>query len=118
MDNEILQEILSEIKGIKTDVKGINTEISEIKTEISGIKTEVQNLNNRMDTVEGKLDEQRDILRALEHRTEENSAQLTSLSENVNYIKGDIIKINSRLDYQVAEIAKTKEEVSILQAVK
>lgn len=104
MDDKILQEILSGIKNLSNDM--------------GAVKSEIKNLNNRMDTVDGKLDEQRDILRALEHRTEVNSAELSFMKEDIKDIKGDISRINNRLDYQVSEIAKTKEEISILKVMK
>lgn len=108
---KVLQDILGQIKEMKT-------EMTEMKTEIKSLNNRMGKVESKVDIIEGKLDEQRDILRAVEHRTEENSAQLTALGESMNYIKGDISNINNRLDYQIGEIAKTKEELSILKAVK
>jgi chromosome segregation ATPase len=60
MSEKLLNEILSEIKSIKGEIVNIKT----------------------------TLDEHTQLLKALEHRTEENTAQINSIAENVEYLKG------------------------------
>ncbi|KJS19055.1 MAG: hypothetical protein VR72_20145 [Clostridiaceae bacterium BRH_c20a] len=95
----ILNKILEEVKEIridisvlKSDISVLKSDISVLKSDVSMLKSDVSKLNEKVDILEGKSDEQRDLLLALEHRTEENTAQLHSLAENINYIKGDIKK--------------------------
>ncbi len=75
-----------------------------------------QRVEERLDIIEGRLDEHYQILMALEHRSEENSAHIASLSENMNYIKKDIATINKRLDHHLHRIAKNEEEIALLKA--
>ena len=88
----ILNKILEEVKEIRIDISVLKSDISVLKSDVSMLKSDVSKLNEKVDILEGKSDEQRDLLLALEHRTEENTAQLHSLAENINYIKGDIKK--------------------------
>jgi len=97
----MLQEILGEIKSIKSE---FNSFKSEIFQEITSIKSDI-------DIIKGQVKENYDILGDLEHRVEENTAQLTAISQDLIYVKGDISKFKNRLDYQFIEIAKNKEEL-------
>lgn len=123
--NEILNQINSlsdDIKSIKVDIKSMQTEMkliqSEMKlmqNEIKSIKDDIRNIKDELDIINGKMDEHHDLLDALEHRVEKNTAQLTSVSENVNYIKGDLTKLDKRLDHQLFKIAKTNEEIFLIK---
>jgi len=57
------------------------------------LKNDVSVLKEKVDIPEGKRDKQRDPLLAPEHRTEENTALIHSLAENINYIKGDFRRV-------------------------
>jgi len=87
-----ISELKSDVSLLKSDVSVLKSDVSMLKSDVSVIKSDVSMLNEKVDILEGKSDEQRDLLLALEHRTEENTAQLHSLAENINYIKGDLKK--------------------------
>jgi len=100
MEEKLLREILGEIKEIrsdvttlKSDVAVLKSDISMLKSDVSTLKSDISMLKEKVDILEGKSDEQRDLLSALEHRTEKNTALLHSLAENINYIKGDLKRV-------------------------
>lgn len=112
---KILNEILGQINTLAADVKSMKTEMETMQNEMKEMKGEIKGIKGEVEIVNGKLDEHHDLLDALEHRVEENTAQLTAVSENVNYIKGDLGRLNKRLDHQLFEIAKTNEEIYLLK---
>lgn len=113
MEEKLLHEILTEIKDIKV---GIN----KMDTRMGNMETRMDSMDTRMDTMKSTLDEHTDLLHALEHRTEENTAQLTALSENVHYIEGQINRLNNEV-YKQGEflemfaIKNAKQEAELFE---
>ena len=42
--DNILLELVSEVRGIKTDVSDLKTDVSDLKTDVKGLKTDVSDL--------------------------------------------------------------------------
>ncbi|WP_143565340.1 hypothetical protein [Sporosarcina sp. P7] len=51
MSDVLLQQILSEMKGIKTDISGIKSDVSTLKSDVSALKLHVEVLNTDMSEV-------------------------------------------------------------------
>ena len=109
-----LKEILAEIKNINTRIDSLET---KFERRFDAIDKKFDAIDKRFEIIEGKMDEQYGLLSALEHRTEENTAQLTAMGEDIIYIKKDLSNINKRLDYQICRIAKFEEVLELRKAV-
>lgn len=115
MSEQLLREILAEVKDIKKKIEFIEVRMSRMET--------------RMDFMESTIAEHSGLLHELEHRMEENTAQLTSIAEDIHYIKGDIAKLHEenkkrgividmiaiKLTQQEAEIWDLKKTVYLSQ---
>ena len=77
MDNEILKEILNEVKTMKTDLAELKTDVSELKTDVVEIKTDVAEL--KTDVSELKTD------------VAELKTDVSELKTDVAVLKTDVI---------------------------
>ncbi|MCW2279175.1 hypothetical protein [Heliophilum fasciatum] len=71
---------------MKSDIQDLKAGQEKIAGDIDEIKTDVQTLKS------GKK-ELYALTKSLEHRQEETTSQLNSLSEDVNYIRGFVTKL-------------------------
>ncbi len=55
MENEILQQILSELKEIKTEQKEFRAELQEVRTELQEVKTEQKEFRTELQEVRTEL---------------------------------------------------------------
>ena len=51
MEREILQQILDEVKSIKTDVADLKTDVAELKTEMVVLKDTQKSMEKKLDMV-------------------------------------------------------------------
>ncbi|MCL6478653.1 MAG: hypothetical protein K6T65_09575 [Peptococcaceae bacterium] len=87
MSDQLLKEILGELKtlnqrvghiesdvsGLKTDVSGLKTDVSGLKTDVSGLKTDVNDLKSgqaRLEANQAKLEDGLSRLEANQDRLE------------------------------------------------
>ena len=117
---QILSNILGELQKLNGRIDNLESKFDNLESRFDKFEQRIdkfeQRVEERLDIIEGRLDEHYQILMALEHRSEENSAHIASLSENMNYIKKDIATINKRLDHHLHRIAKNEEEIALLKA--
>lgn len=94
IDQEILDNFLEKVEVI------VKRAMSDVKSDISTIKS--------------TLKEHTDLLQALEHRTEENTAQLVQISEDLNFLKGTV----SSHAQEINELKQSRsEDRRIIEAV-
>ena len=117
---QILSNILGELQKLNGRIDNLESKFDNLESRFDKFEQRFdkfeQRVEERLDIIEGRLDEHYQILMALEHRSEEDSAHIASLSENMNYIKKDIATINKRLDHHLHRIAKNEEEIALLKA--
>lgn len=80
-----LNAILEELIGLKSAVSNIKSEITDLKSEVSNLKSEVENIKNT-------LSEHGALLKAIEHRVEENTVSITALGESMDQVKGQLAR--------------------------
>ncbi|ADG81469.1 hypothetical protein [Thermincola potens] len=116
---QAIGEVKSDINGIKSDVSTLKSDVSTLREDVSTLKSEVSTLKEDVSTLKEDvgmlksemaevksdisvmnvtLQEHTDLLRALEHRTEENTAQLLQISEDLNYLKGTVASQGKEID--------------------
>ncbi len=69
-DNEKLDLILSEIKGVKTEVTEAKSEVAGLKTNVAELRTNVTELNERVTNLEAEVTYVRDDVKGLKSRVE------------------------------------------------
>lgn len=101
MSNELLQQILSEIKAVKS-------EVSEIKTTQKSMDNRLTNIVEGQTRIEKKLNTVYDQTAGLtEFRTETNT-KLDSIESNVNQINKDLSTIEFVTGKNMSDIALLK----------
>lgn len=78
----------------------------------------LKRLESRFDGLENKVDENTQILRALEHSTQVNKAEHDNMSNDIAHIKGDVTAIKKDLSFVEQATAKNWSDITILKAVK
>lgn len=61
-----------------------------LKKELQPIKTEVQSIKTEIQSIKVQLNENTQILKALEHKADVNKAEHDKMSNDIAHIKGDI----------------------------
>lgn len=127
-----ISELKSDVKGLKEDVTGLKGEVTLLKDEVTGLKGEVallkndvnvlkndvSILKNEVSSIKSTLDEHTQLLKALEHRTEENTAQMNSIAENVEYLKGTQTRQEKILERLALRSIEQEAEITWLKRAK
>jgi chromosome segregation ATPase len=122
MENQLLQQILLEVKGLsvevqglKNEVQGINKRLDQIDNRIDKIDNQLIALEERVQGVEGKVEglqagqkENSLILRALEEKTTIISINVVKLEERVDRLEGKVTSLDKKMD-------QLQEAVTLLQ---
>ncbi|WP_163195384.1 hypothetical protein [Clostridium thermarum] len=98
------KEILEILKNMQSDMKAMQSDIKNIKSDINELKT--------------KQEETYQIVKALEHSTEVNRAELDKMAMDIAHIKGDVEAL--RKDMTNVEIITSSNwnDIAKLKAVK
>lgn len=114
MDEKIL-ELLQEMQG---EIKGINTRLDGIEGDIKDLKTGQVETNNRLDIVESQLNENTQILKALEHKADVSKAEHDKMSFDILHIQGDISEIKQDLNATQIITSKNWSDIEKLKSIK
>lgn len=90
MSEELLKVIISDIKEMKETM-------GRMEDRMGGMESRMDSMEGRMDTMQSTLNEHTQLLQALEHRVEENTAQLITIAEDVNQIKGETTNLKAEV---------------------
>lgn len=116
---ELLQEMQGSIKGIQGEIKGINTRLDGMENDIKDLKTGQVETNNRFDSidkhfdiVESQLNENTQILKALEHKANVSKSEHDKMSFDILNIQGDMTETKENIQ-EVTNKLNTLETVTI-----
>ena len=118
MSEQILQQILNEIKGLNTrfgkvegDVTGLKTDIGQLKTDIGQLKTDVGQLKTdvgQLKTDVGNLQagqtELFQMVTALKHGQDMTHAKLEALTLDVRRLEGNFIRLENKWENDSLEL--------------
>ncbi|HWR06679.1 hypothetical protein [Sporomusa sp.] len=114
---ELLKQLLTAVKSLKSGQEQIQSEVSSIKSDISELKTTVGN-------IEGQQHENTDFIKALLHRTEELNAQAHNIGHNLNVLTGkaatkeDTAELSAKFDVLNNPLFQQEVAIHQLKAVK
>lgn len=89
MEN-LLKEILSEIKGIKGTQEKMQSEITGIKDQVAGIKGEVSGIKETQENMQSDIIEIKEKVNAVYNQTADLTEFRTESIESLNQIKDDV----------------------------
>ena len=125
MENEILQQILNELKGISQKVSNLETEVTDIKSEVKDLKPEIKDIKQDQTNLENKVGrgliqqkENADFIKAIKHAAEENNTKLEGVSLTLAKIEGNTTAIAKKLNTLETVTADNWGEINRLKAVK
>lgn len=78
---------------------------------LNQILDELKTLNQKVVNIESTQQEHTQLLRALEHRSEVTGAEVTTIKEEINYLKGDAAKNEARHDIVLDKLSDTDEKL-------
>ncbi len=108
---DILKEILFEIKGIKSDISSLKSDVSSLKSDVNSLKSDVSGMKST-------LNEHTQILRALEHSSQVNKAEHDLMMNDIACIMGDVVCIKKDM-YRVEEAtANNWADIAKLKSIK
>lgn len=116
MNEQMLKEILTEVKSMKTDMQSMKTDMQSMKTEIQSMKTDMLSMKTDISTIQqtmatkdelakvsqemvtkSDIEENTAILRALEHASQVNAAEMEGLKLAVAS-KESIYRLDTKFD--------------------
>ena len=136
---KILNELLSEVKTIKTDIGGLKEEVKTIKTDIGGlkegqhrmesdigglkeevktIKTDIGSLKEGQHRIEIQVLENTQILKALEHTAQVNKAEHDNMINDIAEIKGEMKGVRNNINTVELVTSQNWNELVKLKSVK
>ena len=103
----------TDVGSLKTDVSSLKTDVGSLKTDVGSLKTEINIIKDHMVTKDDIAESTR-ILRALEHASQVNAAEIegsklnTATRESIQIIDAKFDVLNDRLFKQEAELRLIK----------
>lgn len=97
MSDQLLKEVLNEVKGLKSEVNELKNEQQELKVE--------QRLMNT------QINENTQLIKVVLDRQEEADAKLTAMREDMTYMKGEITDTRERIDYFGSKVLQHDEDI-------
>lgn len=111
MNEQILKEILNEMKSMKAEMNSMKSEmkseINSVKSEMSSMKTEIKSIQREMVT-KSDMEENTRILRALEHASQVQAAEMEGLKLSTA-TKESVARLEAKID-RVTEIQTIQGE--------
>lgn len=114
---ELMRELLGEVKTIKKTVIAIEQQVGAIEQRVGAMEQRLDKLECRAENIEEQLQETNQIAKALLHQSEVQKAQLDALSNAVARAEGDIKSIRVDLHAVEAITAKNWNDIVLLKAV-
>ena len=113
---EVLKQILTEMKDIKIDLRDLRTDVAELKTDVRELKTDVAELKTDVENLKLQVSENTQILKALEHSAEVNRAEHNKMFYDIAEIRGELIGIKGDLNIVEMVTSKNWHEITKLKA--
>ncbi|MDQ0214671.1 outer membrane murein-binding lipoprotein Lpp [Oikeobacillus pervagus] len=86
MSDQLLQQILEELKGLKedviglkADVGGLKQDVSSLKQDVNGLKRDVSTLNSKVQNLDSKVSGIDDKVNKIEHEQQKGNERITSV---------------------------------------
>ena len=126
MNEQMLKEILTEVKSMKTDMQSMKTDMQSMKTEIQTMKTDISTIQQTMATKEelakvsqkmvtkSEIEENTAILRALEHASQVNAAEMEGLKLAVAS-KESIYRLDTKFDILNERLFEQETELRLIR---
>ncbi len=126
MNEQMLKEILTEVKSMKTDMQSMKTDMQSMKTEIQTMKTDISTIQQTMATKEelakvsqemvtkSDIEENTAILRALEHASQVNAAEMEGLKLAVAS-KESIYRLDTKFDILNERLFEQETELRLIR---
>lgn len=86
--------------------------LQQILTELTGIKNEVTGIKNEQATIKSQLEENTQLTKAIFNRQEETDAKLENLTMEVHKIHGDLSSLKDELKDIKDEVTFTYQKTS------
>ncbi len=122
----ILQEILTEIKGLKAETRRTNGSIQELKTVVSTLTGKLELLDTNVENAAIQQQENTDIIKALLYNMEEFNAKLdglilhTASKDSLQNLstKEDIHQLDIKINRLSGQLSSHETEIHRLKAVR
>ncbi|GIN73195.1 hypothetical protein J14TS2_36700 [Bacillus sp. J14TS2] len=108
MSEKILNQILVEIRGIKTDVSTLKTDVSSLKEDVTTLKTDVSSLKEDVTTLKTDVSSLKEDVTTLK-------TDVSSLKEDVTTLKTDVSSLKEDVTTLKTDVSNLKEDVSTLK---
>jgi chromosome segregation ATPase len=105
-ESRIENDVMNKLNQLQSTVNTMQSDISDLQSEVGGIKSTIE-------VMQSTLDEHTQLLKALEHRTEEHSAKLTAIGERLNYTEG----LNTKVDRLENKLGKLEDKINKIAGV-
>ncbi len=90
MSEQLLREILSEVRTIKSDVAELKSDVAVLKSDVAMLKSDVAMLKSDVAMLKIGQAELKEITTALRHAQEVTNAKLDALTKDVRQLEGTV----------------------------
>ncbi len=108
-----MNDIKSEVKGIKSEVNDINSEVKDIKSEVNDINSEVKDIKSEVKDIKSEV---KDIQMTLENETNKNIKIIAEGHFNLNRKLDDSLKVENEKELLLIRVTILENEVRRLRA--
>ncbi|QCX33153.1 hypothetical protein FDN13_05250 [Caloramator sp. E03] len=99
------------LKQLIVEVKGMNTRLDKIESRLDRMETDIKVLKEDQQLMKSQLNENTSILKALEHKADINKAEHDNFTIQLARIEGSVNEIKS-------EVVKGQEAYNFVQGIK
>jgi chromosome segregation ATPase len=111
MNEQILMQILSEVKDIRTDQLEMKVEIKEMKADIQGIKSEIKEMKAEIKEMKADQLEMKAEIKEIKSEIKEMKAEIKEIKSDQLEMKAEIKEIKVDIQQIKQAVMETNEAV-------
>ena len=109
---EVLSQILSEMKTMHGDIKEIKGDITVMKGDITAMQGDIKVMKSDITTMQDDIKVMKGDITTMQGDIKVMKGDITTMQGDIKVMKGDITTINNRLDNLENDMAFVKPQVS------
>lgn len=109
MNEELLQAILSEVKGTRADLAEFKAETNQ---RLDALEARMDRVEARLDALEARMDSLEARMDSLEARMDKVEARLDTLETRFDRLEAKVDALDAKVDRQFADIAQAIYQVT------
>ncbi|SDY03542.1 hypothetical protein SAMN05421736_101194 [Evansella caseinilytica] len=111
----VLNELRSDVNGLKDEVNGVKNDVNGLKDEVNGLKGEINGLNEKYDGLKDAVDELNDKYDEMKNDVNELKADFNEMKSDFSGLKADFIEFKNETAGRFDRLEESMKRLEVSQ---